>query len=257
MVFFFFSSRRRHTRSLRDWSSDVCSSDLGDAELRLTFRDSAGREVRTLTARPGDEDRKPEKGKPKDPVPPRQDGLNRFVWDGRHGRGTQIEIDPPEDEDAAANLGPTVAPGRYTVRVDLGEQAAEAGFEIAADPRSGFTPEQVAAQYELELRLWGLLSDLFDGVNRARRARSELGESESGLQLRQELEAVESDLVADGGGQHSIYVTRAALDTRLVSLRQVVGAAPPNASAVELADQVQAQLKQVLARLPDLLERAR
>src|SRR6266496_5379343 len=24
---FFFSSRRRHTRSLRDWSSDVCSSD--------------------------------------------------------------------------------------------------------------------------------------------------------------------------------------------------------------------------------------
>src|SRR5690349_22972502 len=27
-VLFFFSSRRRHTRSLRDWSSDVCSSDL-------------------------------------------------------------------------------------------------------------------------------------------------------------------------------------------------------------------------------------
>src|SRR2546428_8402452 len=28
MYFFFFSSRRRHTRSDRDWSSDVCSSDL-------------------------------------------------------------------------------------------------------------------------------------------------------------------------------------------------------------------------------------
>src|SRR6202041_610389 len=26
-LLFFFSSRRRHTRSLRDWSSDVCSSD--------------------------------------------------------------------------------------------------------------------------------------------------------------------------------------------------------------------------------------
>src|SRR5690554_7618509 len=26
--FFFFSSRRRHTRCGRDWSSDVCSSDL-------------------------------------------------------------------------------------------------------------------------------------------------------------------------------------------------------------------------------------
>src|SRR5438034_11653561 len=28
LLFFFFSSRRRHTRSLCDWSSDVCSSDL-------------------------------------------------------------------------------------------------------------------------------------------------------------------------------------------------------------------------------------
>src|SRR5437762_7683801 len=27
-VFFFFSSRRRHTRYIGDWSSDVCSSDL-------------------------------------------------------------------------------------------------------------------------------------------------------------------------------------------------------------------------------------
>src|SRR5215475_15647043 len=32
--FFFFSSRRRHTRFSRDWSSDVCSSDLGDHQLK-------------------------------------------------------------------------------------------------------------------------------------------------------------------------------------------------------------------------------
>src|SRR5437016_11704853 len=30
--FFFFSSRRRHTRLVSDWSSDVCSSDLGFIE---------------------------------------------------------------------------------------------------------------------------------------------------------------------------------------------------------------------------------
>src|SRR5699024_11561205 len=38
MTGFFFSSRRRHTRSKRDWSSDVCSSDLAqyaiDPQLR-------------------------------------------------------------------------------------------------------------------------------------------------------------------------------------------------------------------------------
>src|SRR3989442_11916672 len=30
---YFFSSRRRHTRCGRDWSSDVCSSDLRDADV--------------------------------------------------------------------------------------------------------------------------------------------------------------------------------------------------------------------------------
>src|SRR5205809_6088504 len=33
--FFFFSSRRRHTRCSRDWSSDVCSSDLGSEPRSL------------------------------------------------------------------------------------------------------------------------------------------------------------------------------------------------------------------------------
>src|SRR2546429_9943456 len=34
---FFFSSRRRHTRCSRDWSSDVCSSDLGLVLLVVLF----------------------------------------------------------------------------------------------------------------------------------------------------------------------------------------------------------------------------
>src|SRR5690349_3817917 len=38
-IYFFFSSRRRHTRSLRDWSSDVCSSDLLQVELRMLLRE--------------------------------------------------------------------------------------------------------------------------------------------------------------------------------------------------------------------------
>src|SRR5699024_12036358 len=44
---FFFSSRRRHTRSKRDWSSDVCSSDLSP-DLSLQKR------VSPQIAQPGD-----------------------------------------------------------------------------------------------------------------------------------------------------------------------------------------------------------
>src|SRR3989440_3043015 len=40
---FFFSSRRRHTISDRDWSSDVCSSDLAEADYRRAPPDSPPR----------------------------------------------------------------------------------------------------------------------------------------------------------------------------------------------------------------------
>src|SRR5699024_12077038 len=60
---FFFSSRRRHTRSKRDWSSDVCSSDLAQIEsnqfppvpevcLRAYWVDAGGVEQVGLHLRP-------------------------------------------------------------------------------------------------------------------------------------------------------------------------------------------------------------
>src|SRR3712207_7844545 len=53
LFFFFFSSRRRHTRYWRDWSSDVCSSDLatlalfivGLATIGYKQRRSSGSEI--------------------------------------------------------------------------------------------------------------------------------------------------------------------------------------------------------------------
>src|SRR3989449_102675 len=54
-LFFFFSSRRRHTRCSRDWSSDVCSSDLlavagGDEPRPIAHR--AQERYREIRARP-------------------------------------------------------------------------------------------------------------------------------------------------------------------------------------------------------------
>src|SRR6266700_7288811 len=42
IFFFFFSSRRRHTSFSRDWSSDVCSSDLDPAGLQKYAAEIAG-----------------------------------------------------------------------------------------------------------------------------------------------------------------------------------------------------------------------
>src|SRR5207302_5117949 len=57
--FFFFSSRRRHTRFSRDWSSDVCSSDLKQptrspwGEMRTTSVSRSGESGRSEERRVG------------------------------------------------------------------------------------------------------------------------------------------------------------------------------------------------------------
>src|SRR5690606_40079769 len=53
-LFFFFSSRRRHTRFSRDWSSDVCSSDLAlsvrDGFAHVQRRPVGGHQRRRATS---------------------------------------------------------------------------------------------------------------------------------------------------------------------------------------------------------------
>src|SRR5207253_7018261 len=49
LMYFFFSSRRRHTRWPRDWSSDVCSSDL-DGRL-FSLEEPTGTREETVGSR--------------------------------------------------------------------------------------------------------------------------------------------------------------------------------------------------------------
>src|SRR5437868_11467168 len=67
---FFFSSRRRHTRSKRDWSSDVCSSDLVNGRV-----ESAGRT------------RTPHADAPSDVI-----GEGAEPTDARHGRSEERRV---------------------------------------------------------------------------------------------------------------------------------------------------------------------
>src|SRR5690606_40990001 len=63
--FFFFSSRRRHTRFSRDWSSDVCSSDLCHLsgvwpEMAATLSNGSGNSIQTQTHCDCGGDRRPQ-----------------------------------------------------------------------------------------------------------------------------------------------------------------------------------------------------
>src|SRR3712207_518642 len=55
MIIFFFSSRRRHTRYWRDWSSDVCSSDLDTINRMVDQLSSFADEVTRVAREVGTE----------------------------------------------------------------------------------------------------------------------------------------------------------------------------------------------------------
>src|SRR3712207_3450353 len=82
-VLFFFSSRRRHTRYWRDWSSDVCSSDLGPVSVvpRPSVQDA--RDLR--------------------PHPPHGGAASAYTWTRRHrcgsspAHGARCSVDPSTD----------------------------------------------------------------------------------------------------------------------------------------------------------------
>src|SRR2546422_9165999 len=76
--FFFFSSRRRHTRCSRDWSSDVCSSDLG-------ARGAVARPTRNAHPAGADEAAGVLLGPP-GPARERARGLGDRLHAGAHGR---------------------------------------------------------------------------------------------------------------------------------------------------------------------------
>ncbi len=84
-------------------------------------------------------------------------GLSRAGW--------SMRLKPPRVPPAAsasffASLGPRVLPGLYTVKMTKDKQVYETKLELVPDPRSKNTPEDRKAQWDLAIKLYGLLGDM-------------------------------------------------------------------------------------------------
>ena len=240
----------------------------GEDELEVTFLGSEGSEIRRCTARPGEEPRKPEPGRPKEPRLPREPGLNHFLWDTRHDRGTVIEVDPPPEGQGFETVGPAVPPGTYQVRLRLGGFEQVQRFEIAKDPRNPASPEDLEARYQLSLRVWKRITDLNRAVNTIRRTRRQLerwlppedADQPTELQaaarsLREALVEIESELVlVDPKGSPRLS-NPDRLEGKLHSLASHIDVPNrPTVAATELAGVLSQRLDVQLGRLTGLLD---
>src|SRR6266513_1448417 len=132
LFFFFFASRRRHTRSKRDWSSDVCSSDLGPA-----LRQRGVRRVPRAAAAPGREERGPPRA-----LAPR--GARRVRRAARlraprhRARAGRVRPDGRDLQRGAARLPARALRGRPE-----GARAARRQGRVAARARAGARDRRV------------------------------------------------------------------------------------------------------------------
>src|SRR5437762_9547681 len=93
--FYFFSSRRRHTRYIGDWSSDVCSSDLGKS--RTARSPVSARRLYRRWAETGSDRSRPRRGSkfgsgPPDRPPARRRPASPAVEIGRASCRERVQI---------------------------------------------------------------------------------------------------------------------------------------------------------------------
>lgn len=203
--------------------------------LRLEIVDSTGQMVRSCasTDRPEPPRNPPAFPNYWIPQPERlatEAGMHRFVWDLHYappttGGGYSMAVANQKTESLPA--GPLVVPGKYTVRLFLGDrQIQSADFEVGPDPRVKTTPQALQQQFDLAKRL-------YDGLQQASQAMHEIADQRARLKQRPnpDLEPKLTALAGAGRGEEE-----GGTPPSQPSLRRVSGALSHLLGVVESAD---------------------
>ncbi len=98
-------------------------------------------------------------------------GLNRATWSMRL---KAPKVPPAATAAFGANVGPRVLPGAYTVRMTKDKEVFTTTLNVQPDPRSKHTAEERKAQFDLSMKLYGLLGDMTYTVDRMTGVRTTL-----------------------------------------------------------------------------------
>jgi hypothetical protein len=236
-------------------------------EIILEILDARGTRVRKysnieekVSAQTPEED--PFEEKPAELLPA-EAGMNRFAWDLRHDRPVKV----PDGEAVFSDFkpkGPMVLPGKYQIRLTVAGKSQTTPLELKPDPRLSVPAEDLAKQYELELKLQGRINEAQDAINRMIDVRSQIKELKKRLgddpahrqavgaasEFDRRLAAVEEELFEPKikASEDSLnYPVK--LRYKLVALAQVVDSADavPTQASFQLYDELSAQLDKVLA----------
>ena len=137
-------------------------SEAPEGAVSLTFLDAEGNTIRTY----------PNPDDPGAKQPPAKAGLNRFVWNLRYPGATPVAA--PDLEPWARDDGPRIVPGRYQVRLTVGDVSQTQPFEVVLDPRVTTSAEDLAEQRDFLLEVRDRLSATNELLNQVDSVRDQL-----------------------------------------------------------------------------------
>ncbi|HVR89054.1 MAG TPA: glycosyl hydrolase [Candidatus Limnocylindria bacterium] len=213
-------------------------------DITLTFLDARGRAIRSFTQRPAEED--PKSKEPRVAVEP---GANRFLWEMCYPDAAKITDEPSMEQMEMGLKGPTAAPGRYLVRLEVDGERHEAPFEIRSDPRIDASQADLDAQFKLRMRIRDAIDRTHTAVNRLRDARKDPRITPA---ARKTLDAIEARLMQPKAKSRQDTLNFGVrLNNKLAALQSMVASADtaPTKQSIDLTSQLEAELGRLEKRL--------
>jgi photosystem II stability/assembly factor-like uncharacterized protein len=243
-----------------------------EGEVKLTFLDANGREIRSFSSEEKAEELSPAEisgtAKTKELRMPKEAGTNRFVWDMRYPGPVKVDGYMGGDN---VLVGPVVPPGTYQMRLTIGDQVYTESFEIQKDPRVAATQADLEAQCALLLLIRDKLTITHESINSIRDMRRQVeawerriqGQQEyeriaqTGKALKEKLSAIEEELIQVKAKVRQDTLNHPVkLNVKLASLTGVVAAADtaPTKQAYELFEDLSTRIQVQLQRLQELTD---
>ena len=143
-------------------------------EVTLQILDAQGTVIREFSSvdkkEPETPPEWPDLQPPEEKIPV-EAGMNRFGWDLRYEGPHRL---PGEVAAEFRSRGPIAPPGNYQVRLSAEGKTQTVPMELKMDPRVNVSLADMQKEFDLELKIRGLLSDLHDAVREIRETRVQI-----------------------------------------------------------------------------------
>jgi photosystem II stability/assembly factor-like uncharacterized protein len=140
--------------------SYVIGGDAAGAPVHLEILDSANRTAFSASSAANSS-----------PLLPATPGMHRVTWNLRYPLPELIAGTAYNERDPRGALA---VPGRYTVKLTVGDRVLTAPLTVVKDPRSSATVEDMTAEFDLATQVMGMLGDVHAAVRQIQDVRAQI-----------------------------------------------------------------------------------